>query len=214
MGDILCFETEAASIMTESPCLVIRGAPDYADSHKNGEWQHYAAAATAGCAKELLSHLNPGTSSARVTASSATSSRLWPSWARSSIFITRNHPHFGVSFRSARGFDDQAAEITRHLDAYEQSLKRFGEANLSSHGSTSMNAHSEEAHKTEDAAGDGVANGPETVGTPPAYSAHTTASNSRLTVSDIQTRIVLTYGTHVMHVLHILPTGSGIPSIC
>ncbi|KAL7767262.1 hypothetical protein ACKLNR_001563 [Fusarium oxysporum f. sp. zingiberi] len=58
-GDILCFEMEAAGIMTELPCIVIRGISDYADSHKNDAWQHYAAAAAAGCAKELLSYLSP-----------------------------------------------------------------------------------------------------------------------------------------------------------
>ncbi|KAL8294227.1 hypothetical protein RB597_008021 [Gaeumannomyces tritici] len=57
VGDILCFEMEAAGVMSEFPCLVIRGVSDYADSHKNDDWNHYAAAAAAGCAKELLSHV-------------------------------------------------------------------------------------------------------------------------------------------------------------
>jgi nucleoside phosphorylase len=52
--DVLCFEMEAAGLMDDSPCLVIRGICDYADSHKNKEWQPYAAAAAAACAKELL----------------------------------------------------------------------------------------------------------------------------------------------------------------
>jgi nucleoside phosphorylase len=59
VGDILCFEMEAAGILTELPCIVIRGISDYADSHKNDAWQHYAAGAAAGCAKELLSYLDP-----------------------------------------------------------------------------------------------------------------------------------------------------------
>ncbi|EJT72678.1 hypothetical protein GGTG_09537 [Gaeumannomyces tritici R3-111a-1] len=57
VGDILCFEMEAAGVMSEFPCLVIRGVSSYADSHKNDAWNHYAAAAAAGCAKELLSHV-------------------------------------------------------------------------------------------------------------------------------------------------------------
>lgn len=57
-GDILCFEMEAAGIATSYSCIAIRGISDYADSHKNGAWQHYAAAAAAGCAKELLSYVN------------------------------------------------------------------------------------------------------------------------------------------------------------
>ncbi|PLB48358.1 nucleoside phosphorylase [Aspergillus steynii IBT 23096] len=51
---ILCFEMEAAALMDNFPCLVIRGISDYADSHKNEEWQGYAAAAAAGYAKDLL----------------------------------------------------------------------------------------------------------------------------------------------------------------
>jgi hypothetical protein len=50
---------EAAGIMTEFPCIVICSISDYADSHKNDKWQHYAAAVAAGCAKELLSYLDP-----------------------------------------------------------------------------------------------------------------------------------------------------------
>jgi nucleoside phosphorylase len=35
---VLCFEMEAAGLMNQFPCLVIRGICDYADSHKNNEW--------------------------------------------------------------------------------------------------------------------------------------------------------------------------------
>jgi hypothetical protein len=52
--DVLCFEMEAAGIMNEFPSIVIRGICDYADSHKNKEWQGYAAATAAAYAKELL----------------------------------------------------------------------------------------------------------------------------------------------------------------
>jgi nucleoside phosphorylase len=52
---ILCFEMEAAGLMNTFPCLVIRGICDYADSHKNKQWQGYAAATAAAYAKELLS---------------------------------------------------------------------------------------------------------------------------------------------------------------
>ncbi|KAK8041743.1 hypothetical protein PG993_006266 [Apiospora rasikravindrae] len=57
--DILCFEMEAAGLMTEFSGLVVRGISDYADSHKNDGWQHYAAAAAAACVKELLSRVYP-----------------------------------------------------------------------------------------------------------------------------------------------------------
>jgi nucleoside phosphorylase len=52
---VLCVEMEAAGLMDEFPCLVIRGICDYADSHKNKRWQPYAAATAAAYAKELLS---------------------------------------------------------------------------------------------------------------------------------------------------------------
>lgn len=51
---VICFEMEAAGLMNHFPCLVIRGICDYADSHKNKEWQKYAAATAAAYAKELL----------------------------------------------------------------------------------------------------------------------------------------------------------------
>lgn len=50
----LCVEMEAAGLMDELDCLVIRGICDYSDSHKNKDWQRYAAAAAASYAKELL----------------------------------------------------------------------------------------------------------------------------------------------------------------
>jgi nucleoside phosphorylase len=40
--------------MNNFPCLVIRGICDYADSHKNKQWQEYAAATAAAYAKEVL----------------------------------------------------------------------------------------------------------------------------------------------------------------
>ncbi|KAJ3335830.1 hypothetical protein HDU93_004277 [Gonapodya sp. JEL0774] len=59
LGGVLCFETEAAGLMSNFPCLVIRGVCDYADSHKNNKWQGYAAATAAACAKEILSVIQP-----------------------------------------------------------------------------------------------------------------------------------------------------------
>lgn len=51
---VYCLEMEAAGLMNDFPCLVVRGVCDYADSHKNKEWQGYAAAMAAAYAKELL----------------------------------------------------------------------------------------------------------------------------------------------------------------
>ncbi|KAL7819559.1 nucleoside phosphorylase domain-containing protein [Trichoderma aethiopicum] len=58
-GEVLCFETEAAGLMNNFPCLVIRGICDYCDSHKNDAWQEHAAAVAAAFAKELLGCIQP-----------------------------------------------------------------------------------------------------------------------------------------------------------
>ncbi|KAK6542336.1 hypothetical protein TWF694_006295 [Orbilia ellipsospora] len=52
--DIYCFEMEAAGLMDALPCLVVRGICDYSDSHKNKQWQGYAALTAAAYTKELL----------------------------------------------------------------------------------------------------------------------------------------------------------------
>ena len=51
---VICVEMEAAGLMDEFSCLVIRGICDYADSHENKRWQPYAAATAAAYMKELL----------------------------------------------------------------------------------------------------------------------------------------------------------------
>lgn len=56
---VLCFEMEAAGLMNHFPCLVIRGTCDYSDSHKNKQWQGYAAMAAAAYAKDLLLRIAP-----------------------------------------------------------------------------------------------------------------------------------------------------------
>jgi nucleoside phosphorylase len=58
-NEVFCIEMEAAGLMNNFPCLVIRGISDYADSHKNDNWQEHAAAMAAACAKELLRHVSP-----------------------------------------------------------------------------------------------------------------------------------------------------------
>ncbi|KAN0076274.1 hypothetical protein V8E54_006416 [Elaphomyces granulatus] len=40
---MLCFEMEAAGLMNQLPCLVIREICDYSDAHKNKQWQSYSS---------------------------------------------------------------------------------------------------------------------------------------------------------------------------
>lgn len=55
--DCICFEMEAAGLMNHFPCFVIRGICDYADSHKNDQWQRYASIVSAAYGKELLGYV-------------------------------------------------------------------------------------------------------------------------------------------------------------
>ncbi|THY84406.1 hypothetical protein D6C92_09296 [Aureobasidium pullulans] len=56
---IMCFEMEAAGLMNRLPCLVVRGICDYSDSHKNKEWQGYAAMTASAYTKDLLMTIKP-----------------------------------------------------------------------------------------------------------------------------------------------------------
>ncbi|KAF3021946.1 hypothetical protein G7054_g4322 [Neopestalotiopsis clavispora] len=111
----------------------------------------------------------------------------------------RNHPRFGITFRSAPEWDGQMAEITRHLEAYEESLKKFEQQHF----------HAHDEDKSEPSITLEMPGELDHIGSPSARSVRTTSS--RMTESDIQTRIVTSYGTHVMHVLHILLAGKWDP---
>jgi nucleoside phosphorylase len=55
--EIVGFEMEGTGVCNSLSCLIIKGACDYADSHKNKTWQDYAAASAAACVKALLDHM-------------------------------------------------------------------------------------------------------------------------------------------------------------
>ncbi|KAK6502679.1 hypothetical protein TWF506_003257 [Arthrobotrys conoides] len=57
--EVLCFEREAAGLMNQFPCLVIKGICNYSDSHENTKWQGYAAMTAAAYAKDLLCEIVP-----------------------------------------------------------------------------------------------------------------------------------------------------------
>lgn len=52
--EVICFEMEAAGLDQSLPWLVVRGICDYADSHKNKDWQNHAALIASAYAHELL----------------------------------------------------------------------------------------------------------------------------------------------------------------
>lgn len=55
--NVLCFEMEAAGALDDFPCMVIRGISDYCDTHKNDDWQPYAATTAAAYARQLLFYI-------------------------------------------------------------------------------------------------------------------------------------------------------------
>ncbi|KID65988.1 NACHT and Ankyrin domain protein, partial [Metarhizium hybridum] len=52
--NLVAFEMEGAGVWDEIPCIIVKSVCDYADSHKNEEWQNYAAATAAAATKALL----------------------------------------------------------------------------------------------------------------------------------------------------------------
>jgi len=128
------------------------------------------------------------------------------------LYHAKNHPRFGVGFRSGQEWDDHANEITRQLDAYGQSLKEFESRNISPQAT--------DEQQNENSTTDGMTSTPRTditdqqqphnMNTPSVRSIRT-MSSTHVSEANIQTRIVVAYGTHVMHVLHILLTGKWDP---
>ncbi|KAK5625857.1 hypothetical protein RRF57_001573 [Xylaria bambusicola] len=51
---VIAFEMEGAGVWEILPCVIIKGVCDYADSHKNKQWQNYAAVTAAACLKAFL----------------------------------------------------------------------------------------------------------------------------------------------------------------
>ncbi|KAL7956343.1 hypothetical protein V8C34DRAFT_326371 [Trichoderma compactum] len=50
---VIAFETEAAGVWDELPCIIVKGISNYADGHGNKHWQDFAAA-TAACVVKAL----------------------------------------------------------------------------------------------------------------------------------------------------------------
>ncbi|KAB8203916.1 hypothetical protein BDV34DRAFT_226850 [Aspergillus parasiticus] len=57
--DALCFDRETSELCDTISCIPIRGICSYSDSHGNEQWNGYAAAAAAVCARELLLNIPP-----------------------------------------------------------------------------------------------------------------------------------------------------------
>lgn len=107
LGTVLCFEMEAAGLMNDFPCLVIRGICDYADSHKSNAWQPFAAAAAAASTKELLSII-PGSGPGGETHTNRLPSDYRPlGETHQRKFLTDGQEIYGAA--------EQAAEVQERL---------------------------------------------------------------------------------------------------
>nr|AAV31053.1 putative transcription activator [Penicillium canescens] len=109
----------------------------------------------------------------------------------------RNHPRFGLHFRNSGEWESQAMEITRQLDVYAQSLKEFEARYTSSLALGGDNDTAMEGAHINHVSPSGRSNS-STVG-------------SHVSESIVHTRMVVAYGTHIMHVLHILLAGKWDP---
>ncbi|KAA8570949.1 hypothetical protein EYC84_000326 [Monilinia fructicola] len=123
------------------------------------------------------------------------------------LYHAKNHPRFGIGFRSAREWDDHANEIARQLDAYGQSLRDFESEQIpplpDDPNEQNMEGNQSSLNKPLEH---------NDAGTPSVHSVHSAhTASSHVSEANIQTRIVVAYGTHVMHVLHILLTGKWDP---
>lgn len=128
------------------------------------------------------------------------------------LYHAKNHPRFGVGFRSAQEWEDHASEIARQLDAYGHSLKDFETRNLNPVPEVQQQPENPSTMEGIDSAqqNETTTEQQHNIGTPSVHSVHTTSSH-HVSEAEIQTRIVVAYGTHVMHVLHILLTGKWDP---
>lgn len=115
----------------------------------------------------------------------------------------RNHPRFGTRFRSRNDWDDQVQEISQQLEAYGRSLKDFEARNSGPAQAVEPKQAGERAVNVE--------GGHHDANSPSNHSVGTNQSSHRMTESILQTKIVVAYGTHLMHTLHILLNGKWDP---
>ncbi|KAE8373803.1 nucleoside phosphorylase domain-containing protein [Aspergillus bertholletiae] len=52
--NVIAFETMAVGAWDNLPCMIVKGVSDYADGCVSEEWEQYAAATAAACAKAIL----------------------------------------------------------------------------------------------------------------------------------------------------------------
>lgn len=99
----------------------------------------------------------------------------------------RNRPRFGPKANQPRNWDEFIDDITQQLEMFEQSLRKF------------------------EATNGNMGNGTQINGNPNSSLSSSSMTEAGASALSVQTRTVMAYGTHIMHVLHILLTGKWDP---
>ncbi|KAL8364767.1 hypothetical protein RB595_003847 [Gaeumannomyces hyphopodioides] len=106
MHDVIAFEMEGAGGWDELPCIVVKGICDYADSHKNKQWQDFAAATAASVAVAIIEDYTLGDGA--VACSSVSDSHEVPTISASgqssqpaSVNIQNHHTGAGPNFQGS-----------------------------------------------------------------------------------------------------------------
>ncbi|KAK6539708.1 Xylanolytic transcriptional activator xlnR [Orbilia ellipsospora] len=131
----------------------------------------------------------------------------------------RNHPRLGQGFGgSGADWEDQVAEIQSQLDMYERSLADWEHNRLDTETEKSQdetrNQQQTAEQLPENAEGRLPVSNGETLtdsAVPPAPAPVADKTSSPLSSDQIQKKIAIAYGTHVLHVLHILLSGKWDP---
>ncbi|KAL8294754.1 hypothetical protein RB600_000623 [Gaeumannomyces tritici] len=123
--EIIAFEMEGAGAWDEVPCIVVKGICDYADSHKNKQWQNLAAATAASVAVGILAKYEVAGAATRATATSAEGAlpiRPLPEQARDRT-LSEEHPSrlasqqvLAIAYRTDRQAK-KAVDLLEHVVA-------------------------------------------------------------------------------------------------
>ncbi|KAF2226779.1 fungal-specific transcription factor domain-containing protein [Elsinoe ampelina] len=110
------------------------------------------------------------------------------------ISHAKNHPRFGMRFRTGHEWDEQINEISQQLEAYGRSLKDFEARFIPPQDGIDKQFQGDPHHDHN---------------SPSVQS--TSTGTARMTEAVLQTRIVVAYGTHLMHTLYIALNGKWDP---
>lgn len=98
---VIGFEMEGAGVWDQMPTIVVKGVCDYSDSHKNKQWQPYAALTGAAAAKALLMAWR-GVDGEGSAASAATSSNVQSIATREASRLSASGNTFSGPFEAKR----------------------------------------------------------------------------------------------------------------